>query len=275
MSRDCAKVAATLMRHLCDHDWHGYTQGSGRWGDGEGVCTVDVDGETFSLMQGDRDCSSAVISCWQEALRGTSYEGVLDNATYTGNMRSVFSNSGLFEIWDTYSSSAQRGDIYLNDESHTAMCVDDGSGDLGYDALAEFCISENGTIYGEVGDQTGYESYVHEYYSFPWDCTLHYNGLADNNTEEDDEMIDYDVLADKVAERVWNFEQNGVAMRNRMQGTDEASNKCLEQLTRKDDPSGRGTVANAFERACWLGADTKAIKSNTEKILSTLTNPDK
>ena len=40
----CAEVAATLMEHLCTHDWHGYTQGGGRWGDGEGVCTATVDG---------------------------------------------------------------------------------------------------------------------------------------------------------------------------------------------------------------------------------------
>lgn len=182
MSRDCARVAATLMRHLCDHDWHGYTQGSGRWGDGEGVCTVDVDGETFQLEQGDRDCSSAVISCWREALRGTAYDGCLDGATYTGNMRSVFEGSGLFEVWDTGSTTACIGDVYLNDVNHTGMCVDDGSGELGYDAIGEFCISENGTIYGETGDQTGWESYVHGYYDFPWNCTLHYNGGADGST---------------------------------------------------------------------------------------------
>ena len=182
MSRDCAKVAAALMRHLCDHDWHGYTQGSGRWGDGEGVCTVDVDGETFQLEQGDRDCSSAVISCWREALRGTAYEGCLNNATYTGNMRGVFEGSGLFEAWDTGSTTACIGDVYLNDVNHTGMCVDDGSGELGYDAIGEFCISENGTIYGETGDQTGWESYVRGYYDFPWDCTLHYNGGADGST---------------------------------------------------------------------------------------------
>ena len=178
MARDCGYVASVLMRHLCDHDWHGYTQGNGRWGDGEGTCAVEVNGETFYLEQGDRDCSSAVISCWKEALRGTAYEGALDGATYTGNMRDVFASSGLFEVWDTRSTTACIGDVYLNDSDHTAMCVDDGSGELGYDALGEFSISENGTIYGEVGDQTGAESSVHGYYDFPWDCTLHYNGNA-------------------------------------------------------------------------------------------------
>lgn len=73
--------------------------------------------------------------------------------------------------------------------------------------------------------------------------------------ETEDEMIDYD----KLAEAVWNFEQNGVKMRDRLQGTDEAANKCREQLERKDDVSGRGTEANMYERACWLGAAVKEL----------------
>ena len=118
---NCAKVAAALHRHLCEHDWHGYTQGSGRWGDGEGVCRVTIDGKTSELHPGDRDCSSSVIECWQAALKGTAYEGALDAATYTGNMRQVFVGSGLFE-WMPMTYIAQPGDIYLNERDHTAMC---------------------------------------------------------------------------------------------------------------------------------------------------------
>ena len=77
---------------------------------------------------------------------------------------------------------------------------------------------------------------------------------------EEEEMIDYDELADKVAERVWNFEQNGTLMRDRIQGTDEAANACREQLTRTDDVSGRGTEANMYERTCWLGAAVKELE---------------
>lgn len=168
-----ANVAATLHHHLCTHDWHGYTQGQ-RWGDGEGVCNVTVDGKVYSVEQGDRDCSSSVIECWRAALKGTPYEGKLDGATYTGNMRSVFVNSGLFE-WKPMSFIAQRGDIYLNEVNHTAMCQIPSP-----DMLSEFCISENGTIYGKVGDQTGRESRVAAYYDYPWDGILHYNGKADN-----------------------------------------------------------------------------------------------
>ena len=90
MPRDCADVAATLHAHLCEHDWHGYTQGSGRWGDGEGYCDVETSGGVFQVAQGDRDCSSSVIDAWRVALQGTPFDGCLDGATYTGDMLDVF-----------------------------------------------------------------------------------------------------------------------------------------------------------------------------------------
>ena len=82
-------------------------------------------------------------------------------------MRDVFVKSGLFE-WKPMSFSAVRGDIYLNETHHTAMCLDGGNdGVYGADILGEFCISENGSIYGTPGDQTGGESIIHGYYSYP------------------------------------------------------------------------------------------------------------
>ena len=121
---------------------------------------------SVTIAGGDRDCSSAIIDAYQCA-------GLDVNASYTGNMRTAFLNTGKFEWWDVNSSSAQRGDIYLNESDHTAMCVDDGSGAYGYDALAEFSISETGGIDGAEGDQTGAESSIHGYYNYPWDLTLH------------------------------------------------------------------------------------------------------
>lgn len=121
---------------------------------------------TVTIAGGDRDCSSAIIDAYQKA-------GLDVNASYTGNMRTAFLNTGKFEWWDVDNSSAQRGDIYLNESDHTAMCVDDGSGSYGYDALAEFSISETGGIDGAEGDQTGGESSIHGYYNYPWNLTLH------------------------------------------------------------------------------------------------------
>ena len=87
----------------------------------------------------------------------------------------MFVGSGLFS-WEPMSFNASRGDIYLDEENHTAMCIrNDGTADL----LGEFSISETGGIDGEPGDQTGRESWVHDYYSGSWDGILHYNGKAD------------------------------------------------------------------------------------------------
>lgn len=183
----CANVAATLHYHLSVHWFHGYTQGPGRWGDGDGVCSLTIDGRTYSVEQGDRDCSSSVIDVWKEALRGTAYEGALDGATYTGNMRGVFTASGLF-VWHPMGDGyvAQRGDIYLNERDHTAMCQTAEP-----DMLSEFCINElGGIVGGQVGDQTGSESHVREYYDYPWDGILAYNGKADGAAGGDSENDD-------------------------------------------------------------------------------------
>lgn len=178
--RSLANVAATLHDHLCVHWYHGYTQGDGRWGDGEGVCTVVVDGVAYDVEQGDRDCSSSVIECWRAALRGTAYDGRLDGTIYTGDMRRAFVDSGLFE-WHPMGDGyvAQRGDVYLNEANHTAMCQSASP-----DMLSEFLSNENGGIVGgQVGDQTGRESVVRPYYDFPWDGILAYNGKADDGAQ--------------------------------------------------------------------------------------------
>lgn len=168
-----ANIAATFMEHLCNCEAHGYSQ-SERWGNANrGACYVECEGHTSEFLKGDRDCSSAVIDSWNEALRGTAYEGALANASYTGNMRSVFVNSGLFE-WHGMDFSAQRGDIYLNDRDHTAMCTSQVP-----DLLGEFSLSETGGTEGSPGDQTGQESRIRGYYDYPWNGILHYNGKAD------------------------------------------------------------------------------------------------
>ena len=170
---------ARTMEHLVNHDSHGYTQGN-RWGNGTKE-TVDLgDGVTVEVMLGDRDCSSAIIS----ALNAVGID--TGDATYTGNMKRNILNTGLFE-WKGEEFVAGRGDIYLNEACHTAMSVDDES-----TRLAEFAISENGTIYGNEGDQTGYESRFVGYYNYPWDGILHWTsdgatlgGNVEQNTNSD------------------------------------------------------------------------------------------
>lgn len=182
-----ANIAAEIHANMCNDSGFGYSWGE-RYGTWDDPVTWNIEGRDYTIARGDYDCSSSVITAWKTALQGTPYEGVLDGATYTGNMRSVFVDSGLFDVWDTYSTNACRGDIYLNDNNHTAMCQDGGSdGVYGYDALSEFCINEFGGTYGgQRGDQTGGESHITGYYSYPWSCTLHYNGRADDTSSGND-----------------------------------------------------------------------------------------
>lgn len=176
-----ANIAAQIHANMCNDDRFGYSW-SPRWGtDGWGYVTWNIEGRDYTVKVGDYDCSSSTITAWQTALEGTAYEGALDGATYTGNMRDVFVNSGLFDVWDTDSTEACRGDLYLNDNSHVAMCQYGGQ-DGSWDCLSEFSINEFGDVYGgETGDQTDWESHITGYYDFPWWCTLHYNGRADES----------------------------------------------------------------------------------------------
>ena len=160
--------AAQIMEHLVKHASHGYSQIS-REGAG-GYETIKLsDGTRVTLALGDRDCSSAVCDAYRRA-------GVnIGNASYTGNMRANFVGSGNF-VWHPGTSySAKRGDVYLNESYHTAMCVHPYGSREG-DILAEFSGSEYGTIDGAEGDQTGWESHECSYYDYPWTGILEYVG---------------------------------------------------------------------------------------------------
>lgn len=179
---------AQVMEHLVSHDGgggHGYSQAN-RMGDGttETICLSD--GTTVTIAGGDRDCSSAVVT----ALRAVGVNTF--GASYTGNMREQLLKTGLFGWRKMGGKSAQRGDIYLNEKCHTAVCVSPYGSARG-DLLAQFSISEKGTVTGTKGDQTGRESNIKAYYSYPWDGTLYWLGdgktLNGSNTEVADNTV--------------------------------------------------------------------------------------
>lgn len=158
---------AQVMEHLCSHNGgsgHGYSQYS-RMGDGTTESIRLSDGTTVTIAGGDRDCSSAVIT----ALRAVGINTF--GASYTGNMKAELLKTGLF-VWQAMGvASAKRGDIYLNEKHHTAVCVSPYGSARG-DLLAQFSISERGTVTGTKGDQTGRESNIKPYYSYPWNGKL-------------------------------------------------------------------------------------------------------
>lgn len=146
---------AQAMEQLCNDDSHGYSQ-INRWGP-------------------DYDCGSAIIHALQMAGFDTGA------ASYTGNMSAELTARGWVRL--PASTAKQRGDVLLNDVNHVALY-------LGNNQLAEFSISENGTIDGQSGDQTGREAYIHSYYDYPWDCVLRYTGTGGSTGETDSGGID-------------------------------------------------------------------------------------
>lgn len=275
-----AYAAAGIHRHLCECPKHGYTQGAGRWGGFAGTEVITVCGREYIIDAGDFDCSSSTVYAWQKALEGTPYEGVLGHggcdsrgvwrSWYTGNMRALFVGSGLFE-WVPV-ERAVKGDLYLNERAHVAMCQGDGM-------LSEFLLNENGGITGgQMGDQTGGESVVRPYWDFPWDGCLH----LCKDVEIGDIVTEDDI--NRIAERVWNFQQNGVKVRDRLQGTDQAANGALRgvqdvkatvqdvkaALLAPSDATGRKKMVSMRDRLAWVGKrmdDIQAEQAAQRRLL--------
>ena len=179
MTKSCATVAVQIHKKMVNDDGFGYSWEE-RWGYSGDKVKYNINGETFTINRGDYDCSSSTITAWKTAISKTKYAGSLDGATYTGNMRSVFVGSGLFE-WKPMSFIAQPGDLYLNEANHVAMCQTQIP-----DILSEFSWGDNGAYGNRRGDQSGSEAHMSNYYDYPWDGILHYNGKADSDTSQKD-----------------------------------------------------------------------------------------
>ena len=73
-----------------------------------------------------------------------------------------------------------------------------------------------------------------------------------------------------IAEHVWNFSQNGVLCRDRLQGTDEAACEARRQLTRTDDCSGRGMDLNLHDHVKWMAAKQAEMAEKLDAIIAKL-----
>ena len=182
---DIANEAAEIHYFMCTDPRFGYSQSPNRWGGDHKAGTVTFTSSTgrkYKIRTGSYDCSSSTIIAWRLALQGTKYEGKLNGASYTGDMKSAFVASGLFTASLT---PAKRGDLYLAEGKHVAMCQDGGrDGVFNKDILSEFNRNENHSAYGgKPGDQDGYESVVRAYYDDGWNTVLHYNGKANYYVE--------------------------------------------------------------------------------------------
>ncbi len=152
---------------IADDNRHGYSQAN-RWGP-------------------DYDCSSLVISAWQQAGVPVRDAG----ATYTGNMKAAFLACGFADVTATVNlvtgEGIQRGDVLLNERNHTAMCIGGGR-------IVHARSSEGNSI---QGDQSGNEIRVQPYYVYSsgWDCVLRYTGEDAPAAQEPDQLADGTIYA--------------------------------------------------------------------------------
>ena len=151
------EAATTWMEDLASDNSHGYSQAN-RWGP-------------------DYDCSSAVITAWQQAGVPVKDKG----ATYTGNMRSAFLACGFKLVTQTVNLATgeglKRGDILLNDLSHVAMYIGGGR-------IVHARSSEGSSI---PGDQSGNEIRIQAYYNSstdPWLCVLRFPEATSYDDED-------------------------------------------------------------------------------------------
>ena len=122
--------------------------------------------------RGDYDCSSLVITSWQQAGVPVKTKG----ATYTGNMYDVFLKCGFKDVTSSVNLSngagMKRGDVLLNHVHHVAMFIGNGQ-------ECEASINERGGATGGTpGDQTGQEIKIRSYRNYPWNVVLRYCGGA-------------------------------------------------------------------------------------------------
>ena len=141
------KAVAWAIQIASDNS-HGYSQQS-RWG------TPDY------------DCSSFVISAWQE---GAGVPVRKAGATYTGNMKMAFLACGFEDVTDSVGLSSgygiQAGDVLLNDAAHTCLAIGNGK--------VANCRTDEGHPQG--GDQSGNEIRVQAYWNYPWTRVLRFKG---------------------------------------------------------------------------------------------------
>lgn len=151
------EAATRWMEERANNNYYGYSWGG--WG------------------PQDYDCSHAVISAWEAAGVPVKTKG----ATYTENMRNIFMSCGFANVTQLCNlangQGMRRGDVLLNDTSHTAMITQPGQ-------LVHARSSEGNNM---PGDQSGNEFRVQSYFNYPWNCVLRYIITSDEMDESSSE----------------------------------------------------------------------------------------
>lgn len=208
--------------------------------------------DSHGYNQGDRDgtnfdCSSLVC----RALRYAGFAAPSPSFS-TRSMGEWLLNNGFG--WHAGTDGVQRGDIVWM-VGHTAFATGNGR-------IVEACIDEDGNIVGgDAGDQTGNEIRVTNLNRYPW--LGYYRYMEDDMTDADIERI-----ADRVAEKVVNYELNGVMLRDRIIGMDNAANGANNKLADTTDPTGRTNGMTPLEHIRWIAKAVAELNDKVDDLLN-------
>lgn len=191
--------AVSFMTAIANDASHGYDQ-IYRWGE-----------------KGDYDCSSLVITAWQNAGVPVKTNG----ATYTGNMYKVFTSLGFKDVTASCNlsngSGMQRGDVLLNTVHHTAMYIGNGQ-------IVQASINEKGTAKGgKPGDQkqlNGLKGEINicSYRNYPWNYVLRYQEpepakptIINASVQDNTGAKNMRIIAQEVGDNIYTFKdkENG------------------------------------------------------------------
>lgn len=215
---------------------YGYDQGN-RWG-------VD-----------EVDCSSLVYRCIYAIDPGTRLNR--KDPRYTGTLYRDLTAIGFAAV---PLSQRRRGDVLLNTKHHVLIYL--GNGKVGGARIDERGKASG----GKGGDQTGQEVCVHSYYNYPWDYCLRPPQVEIG----DDIVTDQDIQ--KIAEAVWNFDQNGVKCRDRLQGIDGAANGANSKLSNLGLTEDRVyRMTSILKAMAGIGAEDMSDPKDKHDDIQTLT----
>lgn len=217
----------------------------------------------------DVDCSSMMYIC-----ANAGGFNIKTGSGYTGTMLSDFKNAGFTAVrFDGVLTDLEPGDIMLNVQNHTEMCVGDGK-------FAGAHIDENGGIAGNKGgDQTGNEvSIVNAYiYSSGWDYVLcpprtDKDTVGAPTATTDLDKVARDVIAGKYGngdERTKNLKMAGYSPTD----VQLRVNNILNKPTPKTDIDKlardviAGKYGNGDERKDRLGEHYAAVQKRVNELL--------
>lgn len=147
--------AAQIAVTIANDDKHGYSQAN----------------RNGTLGSGDFDCSSLVIYCYDLAFReaGVSPTPSQCGASYTGNMLAAFTRCGFKSFRDDHGAGLRVGDVLLNEQKHTAIVCSLNPVKV---------VNARGDMDGLPGDSSGTEIRIQNFWSFPWDWVLRYEGKS-------------------------------------------------------------------------------------------------